>query len=211
MSSHRSNSLLWHPLCIRATAGFVGISWGLALATGCVDRYELSLGAERAADAGVCARSECRDAGRACERDGGSCRQCRGDDDCGHAEVCDPATRACTSTCRVNGDCSGSQRALCQPETLRCVECILNADCQERRAPHCDSNSYTCEPCVSNADCDDDQVCDSDWRRCVEPCTGRNDCRDDHRPLCDRKRSVCVECVDDGDCRGDCVRGECRG
>jgi hypothetical protein len=91
-----------------------------------------------------------------------------------------------------------------------CGECNDDRDCDRPSQPRCDRETRRCVRCLSDTDCDDDRVCNSAWRRCVEACDEREDCRDRDRPFCQREHSACVECLDDGDCRDDdCVRGVC--
>jgi hypothetical protein len=133
---------------------FVGIWSGLALAGGCLDSYELSLGSRMAADAATC------------ERDAGACRSCERNDDCERGEICD-STHACTSTSR------------CDSESHTCEPCVNDADCNADQI--CDSDWQRCvDPCNAGNDCRDEDrpLCDRERLACVE-CVDDGDCRGD--------------------------------
>ena len=110
---------------------------------------------------------------------------CRGDEECGGAQVC--VGELCRAPCGGDLDCDGDQT--CEQGSGHCVE------------P---------EICDNDRDCGGRRVCEHG--QCLVPdCEAHTDCGDDAAPVCvDR---LCVgnvpgACAGDGDCPGGLVCGE---
>jgi hypothetical protein len=169
----------------------------------------------------VCEEGECVPASGACETDadcpettpicdGGACRTCTGDAECGEGRHCDGDGLCADSpiACIDDGDCPGTTRPYCDLNTARCVGCT--------RDTHCPGLGQVCDrslgECMTPTSCNSDTDCADDrWPRCAPgsgtcvACLADGDCDTDARQTCDTSTYTCqdfVPCVRDSDCAG---------
>ena len=103
--------------------------------------------------------------------------------------VCLSAT--CHGGCDTDKDCSGGQ--ICDPTSMKCVNCLKDADCEFGRV--CNLATHNCtDGCSANHGCAADAgQCEADAGKCVE-CLGDGDCVDPSKPRCDTVQNRCFPC-----------------
>jgi hypothetical protein len=138
----------------------------------------------------------------------GHCEQCATAADCGPNQQC--VQNQCFAQCSNDSSCPGGY---CVSGV--CAACRNSGDCPNTQ--YCAQG--TCHPqCTVNADCTGAQICDTNTKTCVTPCSAMCpsgqacDSGSVCRPLCDQSRpcasgtkcsaqSLCVpECANNGDC-----------
>src|SRR5687768_4636974 len=105
-----------------------GLLLALSLGAGLVSPACVTSGGSDPEPEPTCSSDSDCDDGRHCDPLRG-CVACLFDHQCDEGEACIDRTCQHATACDSNADCDSGPAAVCDPDTLVCVECIASSDC----------------------------------------------------------------------------------